>query len=173
MTVKAASKLSYLITARTVQQKILTIYPGMVESGEILGSEIKQHRMTFPFDKDDEHSFITRLHLITGEADLYMKLCPKSGDCELTKDEIAQEKSPNVFKNVDKTSIKTVQLPVVCTKLASPILTAGTFASDSCIFGIFIVGKNASGTGKVHYELSIEDTIESHLMIRDNFLRVK
>ena len=89
MTVKATAKLSYLITARTVRNNVLTIYPGMVESGWILGSEIKQHRMSFPFDKDDEHNFISRLHLITGEADLYMKLCPKSGLCELKKEEIA------------------------------------------------------------------------------------
>lgn len=161
-----------MITARVVQEKTLTIFPGMVESGEILGSEIKQHRMNFDFDKDDEHQFISRLHLITGEADLYMKLCPKLGPCELSKEELSQQQSPVIFKNVDKTSIKTVQLPVVCTKIPSPILTAGTYASDSCVFGIFIVGKNTSGTGKVHYELSIEDTVESHLMIRDNFLRV-
>lgn len=132
--------------------------------------------MKLDFDKDDEHNFIARLHIISGEADLYMKLCPKTGVCDLSKQdrEDTASKNPLVIRNTDKNSIKTVTVPVVCSFILNPPnVPLYAHTSDSCIFGIFIVAKNTSGTGKVHYELSIEDTTDSHLMIKENFLRVK
>lgn len=145
----------------------------MTESGNMLGGEIKSHQMAFKFGVQDKHNFIARLHLISGEADLYMKVCQKNKNCELTKAELVQKPDKNLKKSVQKIGIKTIELPVVCSNMASPVVPDGFSTSNKCVFGIYIVGKNKDGKGKVHYELSVEDTIGSHLLIRDHFLRVK
>lgn len=173
ITVIARGKSSYLINARSPRDKVLTISPGMVESGDIQGGEIKSHQMDFQFTKDDEHNFNVRLHLISGDADLYMKVCQPDKKCELTKTELTQAPDMNLKKSVEKAGIKSVSLPVVCSSLPSPVVPDKFSVSKNCIFGIYIVGKNKDGKGKVHYELSVEDTIGSHLLIKDHFLRVK
>ena len=145
----------------------------MVESGELLGGEVKYHRMQFQEGDEDKHEFNVRLHLISGEADLFLKVCKPDQNCDLTKDEKTTKVSTKDLKiSVQKTGIKTVDLPVICSDLKNPTVPDNFVSSQTCVFGIFIVGKNKDGKGKVHYELSVEDTIGSHLLIKNHFLRV-
>ena len=57
------------MSATAVEENEVFFRPGMVESSEIQGSDLKQHIM--PFESDDsEHNFHVRLHIISGSADL-------------------------------------------------------------------------------------------------------
>ena len=77
--------------ARTPHDSVLSISPGMVESGEITGGETKVHQMNLSIGGEDKHDFNVRLHLISGEADLYMKSCEEGKPCGLSKEDLQRK----------------------------------------------------------------------------------
>lgn len=146
----------------------------MVESGEVLGNQIKSHSMQLMSYTNDEHILNFRLHLITGEADLYLKMCQKNIPCRLTEKETSEKQTAIFKKSIEKGGVKTITLPVICQNPVAPQAVPNFEISDLCLFGLFIVGNNKNGKGKVHYELSVEDLREgSHLMVRDHFLNLE
>ena len=42
-----------------------------------------------------------------------------------------------------------------------------------CDLALFIVGRNKEKNSKIHYELSVEDLNDSHILTKDHNLRVK
>lgn len=145
----------------------------MVESGQIMGNETRSHKMELPMDKSDSHEFNVRLHLISGDADLYMKVCSPKVSCELTKEDMANPQSLMLRKSTEKVGIKTVNLNAQCVSPDGVADKPGFAITNSCMFGIYVLGVNKNGKGKIHYELSVEDSNESHLMVKDHFLKIK
>ena len=92
--------------------------PGLVETGEMAGDEIKGYRMVSmpPDGFVEEHDLINRLHIVSGEAELYFKACIDSNNCFLTTDELDNTKTlpANVSKVQENTAIKTLEYKVIC-----------------------------------------------------------
>ena len=92
--------------------------PGLVETGEMAGDETKGFRMVSlpPGGFIEEHDLINRLHIVSGEAELYFKACTDTDNCTLTADELDDSKKPpsNVIKAQQKTAIKTLEYKVIC-----------------------------------------------------------
>lgn len=60
--------------------------PGIVEMGEIDASDVMAYRMgayTAPGEVEF-HDLVPRLHIISGEADLFFKVCSEEDSCMIT-----------------------------------------------------------------------------------------
>ena len=93
---------------------------------------------------------------------------------ELSGAELQTTKDIGTLKiSKEKKGIKTVTYPVYCIRQINEASPKNLIRSGTCQFGIFIRSKNKDGKGKVHYELSVEDNVGSHQLVKNHFLRIK
>lgn len=148
----------------------------MVETGAIGGGELKTHIMSFSEDELTLHEFQFRLHLISGDADLYFKPCGQSTSeiCDISESEMnGGNSTAGVIKAPVKEAIKTIDFNAACNVPKGESIRSGYSIMKECYFGIFIKGNNKNNTGEIHYDFSIEDGLDSHQLVLNHFLRVQ
>lgn len=76
-------------------------------------------------------------------------------------------------KSVQKGGLKSIRFPVILDMAGNASPPKGFSVSRTGLFAIYIKGNNKFGDGKVHYELSIEDTEMDTLLVKDHFLKTR
>ena len=62
---------------------------------------------------------------------------------------------------------------MICGNEAAKEAEEGYNPMKVCDLALFIVGRNKEKNSKIHYELSVEDLNDSHILTKDHNLRVK
>lgn len=102
-----------------------------------------------------------------------MKSCEDIKNCILTDSDLKKNETLLFKKSVQKSGLKSIRFPVLCDQSGKITPDKGVGLSTQGIFGIFIKSTNKNGGGKVHYELSVQDSEMDTLLVKDHFLRTK
>lgn len=136
-----------------------------------------------------EHDLVARLHILSGEADLYFKICdPNQKSCKLDKDEIPSKgkiigSSLNSLtqKTIHKHAIKTIEQKLICGKISSnfseiqrinKLKEEGYIQRDNCQIALFVIGRNSNKDTMVNFELIVEDVKDVQTLSHGHYLRV-
>lgn len=103
-----------------------------------------------------------------------MESCENFVSCgNATEAKFKGNETENFKKSVQKGGIKSIRFPVVLSSTGQAIIPKGFTLSHTGLFAIYIKAKNKFGDGKVHYELSIDDTEMDTLLVKDHFLKTR
>ena len=193
ITVSSDSTSSYVISIRPFFEGDGNIQPGYIESGSLVQGEVKNHVMIIESTQATFNDFLIRLHLLSGDAELYFKACPNYFECEITVKDLKLSNSMNFKKALNSGSEKEIRFPVFCNKgdptaeiqpemLNSYGVTGNNmgaiYKSPSCAFVVGVRSAPASAqlnttNSRCHYELSVEEENTDHLLNEKHPLLVR
>jgi hypothetical protein len=158
------SKLFIIVSAKQTSSFVLSIqpyfegegsiHPGYIESGSVGSGVLKNFLLTVPNDEPSFNRFSVRLHLVSGDAELYFKACDSVVSCKIEDKDLNNANStPGVRKAINSGSEKEISFPTYCDRHSSKsvipmdaITTSGLkanqiYRSKSCAFVIGIKSK--------------------------------